>query len=164
MVMCLQKEISMRLRTVMRRHLASDARGQELVEFAFVFPILMMLLIGMFWIGRAISVKQALERAAREGARTALASPCATCGGRAESRREVRAAVDGALSAASLNTANATTQVNWNQPFDPGAQQYYVVSGVTVTVTYPVQLTIPFTAWNGTTINLSSTVSMRQEF
>jgi hypothetical protein len=54
--------------------------------------------------------------------------------------------------------------VSRNQVLDPSDPAKYQVSGVTVTVTYPVKLYIPFTAWNGTTINLSSTVSMRQEF
>jgi hypothetical protein len=35
---------------------------------------------------------------------------------------------------------------------------------VQVVITYPVQLNIPFTPQNLTTITLTSTVTMRQEF
>ena len=160
---CLQKEISARVRTALLRFLASDARGTELLEFAMVLPILMMLLIGTVWIGRAVSVYQALGRAAREGARVALASTCATCGS-ASNYGAANTAVNDALTAASLDTSNATISVTPIPTLNPSDPANYQVSGVTVAVIYPVQLNIPFTGLNGTTINLSSTVTMRQEF
>jgi len=162
--MCLQKEISTRVHASLPRRLTSDARGTELLEFAMVLPILVSLLLGAVWIGRAVSVYEALGRAAREGARVALASTCATCGN-ASNFGAANTAVSDALTAASLDTSimvpPTITPIPVLNPNDPANFQ---VSGVTVTVAYPVQLNIPFTPQNLTTITLSSTVTMRQEF
>lgn len=159
--MCLQKEISTRARTGLLRFLAREARGTELFEFALVLPILMMLLIGTVWIGRAVSVYQALGRAAREGARVYLATTCATCG---NTQNDPTTTIDNVLTAASLDFTQASVVFNNNQPLDSGDPANYRVQGVTVSVTYPVQLNIPFTPQNATTINVTSVVSMRQEF
>jgi Flp pilus assembly protein TadG len=159
--MCLQKEISTGVHASLLRRLASDARGTELLEFALVLPVLVMLLLGAVWIGRAVSVYQALGRAAREGARVALASTCATCG---NGQTDPTTTIDNALTAASLDYTQASVVFNNNQALDPGDPANYQVAGVTVSITYPVQLNIPFTPWNGAAINLSSTVTMRQEF
>jgi hypothetical protein len=48
-----------------------DTRGQALVEFALVFPILMMFLFGIIVWGLGIFYQQQLQNAAREGARYA---------------------------------------------------------------------------------------------
>ena len=47
-------------------------RGQALVEFALILPILMILLMGIIEFGRAWNVKQVLTDASREGARLAV--------------------------------------------------------------------------------------------
>jgi Flp pilus assembly protein TadG len=162
---CLQKEIGKRVRPGSLRFFASDVRGSELFEFAMVLPVLAMLLIGAVWIGRAMMVYQALGRAARDGARAALATTCASCGNARTSNSDVTTIVTKDLKAASLDTSSLTPPtVKRNQVLDPGVPAKYQDSGVTVTVTYPVKLYIPFTPWNGTKITLSSTVSMRQEF
>jgi Flp pilus assembly protein TadG len=160
--MCLQKEIPSRVRSSLVRRLASEARGTELLEFALVLPILVMLLLGAVWIGRAVSVYQALGRAAREGARVALASSCATCGN-ATNFGAANTAVSDALTAASLDSSDATISID-QIPLNPSDPVIYQSNGVKVVVGYPVQLNIPFTPWNGASITLSSTVSMRQEF
>ncbi len=125
-----------------------------------------MLLIGIVWLGRAVSIYQALGRAAREGARVALAPTCATCGSANASDAEVDNVVDGVLTSATIDTTNPglVITVDRNQALDPSDPANYQVTGVTVTVAYPVQLTIPFTTVNGTTITLQSKASMRQEF
>lgn len=46
--------------------------GQALVEFALVFPIAIILLLGVFDIGRAVFLYNGLTNAAREGARLAI--------------------------------------------------------------------------------------------
>jgi Flp pilus assembly protein TadG len=45
------------------------SRGQALVEFAFVFPVFMLLLFGLIDVGRYVYVSNALNQASREGAR-----------------------------------------------------------------------------------------------
>jgi Flp pilus assembly protein TadG len=159
--MCLQKEISMRVHACLPRRLASDARGTELLEFALVLPVLVMLLLGAVWMGQVVSVYQALGRAAREGARVYLAPASATLG---NGQTDPTTTIDNALTAASLDYTQASVVFNNNQALNPGDPANYQVAGVTVSVTYPVKLNIPFTPWNGTRINLISTVTMRQEF
>ena len=46
-------------------------RGQSLVEFALVVPILLLMLVGMIEFGRAWNVSQTVTFAARQGARKA---------------------------------------------------------------------------------------------
>jgi hypothetical protein len=73
-------------------------------------------------------------------------------------------AANNALTAASLNAANGTVNVNPVPPLDPSDPANFQVNGVQVVITYPVQLNIPFTPQNLTTITLTSIVTMRQEF
>jgi Flp pilus assembly protein TadG len=164
--MCLQKEIRRDEPTVLRRRLTPDRRGVALVEFAMVFPVLTTLLLGTFWIGRAVSVYQALERAAREGARVAVVHPCASCNPGAANDSAIDDAVDDALQAASLDMSNPDLRIEIarNQPLDSSVPPNYQASAVTVTVFYSVHLNIPFTSLKAAKIPLSSRVSMRQEF
>ena len=137
--MCLQKEISTRVHASLPRRLASDARGAELLEFALVLPVLVSLLLGAVWIGRAVSVYQALGRAAREGARVYLASTCAkSCG---NGQTDPTTTIDNALTAASLDYTQASVSFNNNQTLDPGDPANYQVAGVTA-VSY-THLTLP---------------------
>jgi len=159
MAKCLQKETWTRVCGNFLRQLASDSRGNELVEFASVVPVLMMLLIGIFWFGRGYSVYQALGRAAREGARVALAPTCATCG---DSVVGATATIDNALTNSSLDPALANITVSRSQVLVPGnLPNYDQVPGVTVTIRYPLRLRMPFLPRR---INLTSVVSMRQEY
>ena len=47
-------------------------KGQALVEFALVFPIIVLLLLAMFDAGRAVFIYNGLTNAAREGVRLAI--------------------------------------------------------------------------------------------
>jgi hypothetical protein len=62
----------------MTRH--AKPRGQAMVEFALVFPIFILLMVGMFDLGRVIWVNNTLATAAREAARYAIVhgakAPC----------------------------------------------------------------------------------------
>ena len=49
------------------------SRGQSLVEFAFVVPLFMLILLGMLEFGIAFTHDQTLAYATREGARTGAA-------------------------------------------------------------------------------------------
>jgi Flp pilus assembly protein TadG len=53
---------------------ARRCRGQALIEFAFVMPVTLLLLLGIIDFGRAYVASIALEGAAREGARLAIDS------------------------------------------------------------------------------------------
>jgi TadE-like protein len=47
-------------------------RGQSMVEFALIFPIFILLLVGMFDLGRVVWVNNTLATASREAARFAV--------------------------------------------------------------------------------------------
>ena len=61
------------------RKIATGTTGSEIAEAALVLPILFMLLLGIYWFGRAFNVYATINHAAREGARVAVAQQCATC-------------------------------------------------------------------------------------
>lgn len=50
----------------------SKTRGQAMVEFAIIFPVFILLLVGMFDFGRVVWVNNTLATAAREAARYAI--------------------------------------------------------------------------------------------
>jgi Flp pilus assembly protein TadG len=52
--------------------LRRSARGQSLVEFAMVFPVFILILIGLFDLGRAVFAFNTLSNASRESARVAI--------------------------------------------------------------------------------------------
>jgi Flp pilus assembly protein TadG len=75
---------------VTRRPSVRRARGQSLVEFALVFPIFLLLLFGLIDIGRFVYTANALNEAAREGARFgSVAAWSQSCGGTREACVEV---------------------------------------------------------------------------
>jgi hypothetical protein len=55
-------------------------RGQDLVEFALIFPFLAIIIFGIIDLGRATYYYSALQNAAREGARYAIVHPDVTLG------------------------------------------------------------------------------------
>ena len=61
-----------RLRSSRRSRRDDPRRGQALVEFALVVPILLLLLLGIVDFARAWNVYEVLTDAAREGAREAV--------------------------------------------------------------------------------------------
>ncbi len=150
------------------RRVAGEERGAEIVEFAIVAPLLLALIIGIVWLGRAYNVYQTITRAAREGARFAVAPSCSSCGNTFPTDTEVQNVINGALTASHLDPkqVNPAVVITRNQvldPSDPGTSQ---VSGVVITFGYPFQFVVPFTSLTGTKgkITINTKVQMRQEF
>lgn len=54
------------------RSLARPRRGQALVETALVLPIFLLVVFGLFDLGRVVFLKVELENAVREGARAGM--------------------------------------------------------------------------------------------
>jgi hypothetical protein len=66
-----------------RRH----HRGQTLVEFALILPILILLLMGIFDFGRAVYAYNTISNAAREAVRVGIVDQtCGTIGAEADAR------------------------------------------------------------------------------
>ncbi|MHB0858212.1 MAG: TadE/TadG family type IV pilus assembly protein [Anaerolineae bacterium] len=61
--------------TVKGKRLLSDERGQDLVEFALVFPLFALLVFGIMEFGIIIFSYNTVANAAREGARYAIVRP-----------------------------------------------------------------------------------------
>ena len=80
--------------------------GQSLIEFALVFPLFILLMMGLFDIGRAILYYSALNTAVREGTRVAIVQP--DC----DYRSDPGDCESGYLEAYPLNCQNATSTAN----------------------------------------------------
>jgi Flp pilus assembly protein TadG len=156
---------SARFRFFAARRLASSS-GAELVETGLVLTILLTLMVGIFWLGRAYNIYETITRAAREGARFAVSPSCATCGNAFPSDAEVDAVINSALSASALNPANVSPAISImrDQILDPNAPTANQVAGVIVSFGYPVQLFIPFTSLRSSSFTITTQVQMRQEF
>ena len=127
--------------------LRREQHGQALVEMALVIPLFFLLLFGVIEMGRIGHAYITVSSAARAGARLA------TIGG---TDLEIREAVLNAAPA--LNSSALTVEITPNQLNRQSGQ------GVSVQVTYPVQLIIPIISNvipNPVVVN--STLNMRLE-
>jgi Flp pilus assembly protein TadG len=148
-------EMSMNIRD--RQH----ERGQALIEAAITIPILLMLMVGIFEIGRAYQTWQVLTNAAREGARMSI-TPSSTQSATTALIRQYMA--EGQLS----ESAAAAVVVNTGASIDVNGTP---VSASAVTVDYPfefimlqpvVRLVAP-SATVGGPITMRATAIMRNE-
>ena len=155
-----------------------DTRGAELLEMAIILPVLLTVLIGIFWFARAYNIYETITRAAREGVRAAVVPSCATCGnnflagsgngycGTANPPPSdgIDGAISSSLSASSLDPCSAGAVITVNQhqklnldPNNPNAE-WTVVS-----ITYPFKFNLPFTSLNLTSVPISTQVQMLEE-
>jgi Flp pilus assembly protein TadG len=144
------------------RGIAAGESGAELLEFAFVVQMLLMLLIGIFWIGRAYNTYESITRAAREGTKALVLTSCAMCtpANTPYTASEVHTDfVDPALVAATLDPTKVQGYTSQFVFMDTDN----ATCGVQVSFTYPFQVAIPFTEFNADTINLHTAVQMRLE-
>jgi Flp pilus assembly protein TadG len=151
------------------RGIADDDLSVELVEFGLVVPLLLMLVIGIVWVGRAFNVYETITRAAREGARYAVLPssyaagnayadlPTASCASNTVAFNNYVAPV---LTADSLDP---TKVLNYCQKAVWLENTYPQQCGIVVSFTYPVQMEIPFTTLNATTFNIPTQAQMRLE-
>ena len=109
-----------------------EERGQDLVEFALIAPILFLLLFGLMEFGVAIWHYNTLAQAAREGARAALVW--------AEDYREdmARSAAVGYAQGVGIGVTNADVDYgdDWFIIVDPDDGLERHVPTVAVTITY----------------------------
>lgn len=55
-----------------RHHVSGAPRGQSLVEFTLIVPVLLVLLMGILDLGRAVAAYNSVSNAARSAARVAI--------------------------------------------------------------------------------------------
>ena len=114
------------IRRVQRqRRSPRDERGQALVEFALVLPILMIILLGTLQFGIAFFQWQQLSAAVSEGARIGIVSA---------SEANPAATVRTAAEQAAPGLADGIT-INVDGAFTPGQD-------ITVTGTFPVSINV----------------------
>jgi Flp pilus assembly protein TadG len=116
-----------------------NEKGQAMVEFAIVMPILFVLVFGIVQFGITFNHYLTLTDAVRAGARQAAVSRALPDpAGAAESR--VRSAAAGSLSDANDTSALVVTVT----PYDPASGQAQFAQGgdVTVTATYPYSINL----------------------
>jgi Flp pilus assembly protein TadG len=138
---------------------AAGRRGQSLVEFALVVPMLLLMVVGLIEFGRAWNVNQVVTFAARQGARTAAVMN-ASGNTAQEIRDSVLNVVTTSLQSANYACGNCVTILGEAS----GANE-----PVTVTVSVPFQfflfgpvMALAGQSWDGS-INLRSTAVMRNE-
>jgi len=107
-----------------------SARGAELIEFALVLPVLLLLIAGILDMGFLFNNYAVVTNAAREGARMAAVP------GWVET--DVRARVNGYLAGAGLTLTGVTTSVE-PVAVDVGGRS---INAVKVVVTYPYNFLI----------------------
>jgi len=157
-------------RFLLRTAVAAE-KGTQLVEAAFVLPILLMLLLGIIWTGRGYMVYETITRAAREGARYEVLPSCASCGNATldpsssacldKSSATFQNYIKPALQATNLDANRVTNYCQKTQWLNTGDDPQSC--GVVISFTYPTEMAVPFTSLNMTTINISTQVQMRNE-
>ena len=129
-----------------RKMLGND-KGQNLVEFALVVPLLLLLVIGIAELGRAWMTKNILTGAAREAVRMYAVK---------DNTAAATARATNILSSAALDPAL------WNiTPILPGADGSL---GYRVDYKFPLAIAGFIPGLSGTEIPLSSTTTMRKEW
>jgi Flp pilus assembly protein TadG len=164
-------------------------RGSEIAEAALVLPIFFLILLGIYWFGRAFNVYATINHAAREGALVATMSNCASCGNSPVATSKVASVVTAALQAAGLtpgkiqpyapaavfcpgappcDSTNSNITICSNVQLTPATSPGLPVCGVTVSFQYPYNFSLPVPVppygSNGFNLQLKANVQMQGEY
>jgi Flp pilus assembly protein TadG len=171
------------------KKLVAGTGASEIAEAALVLPIFFLVLLGIYWFGRAFNSYATINHAAREGALLATMSNCASCGNTPATALAVAGAVTAALQASGLdpskiqayapppifcpgappcNSANSNITICSNVRLTPALAPGLPVCGVTVTFEYPYNFSLPFPVppygANGFNLELKADVQMKGEY
>ena len=171
------------------RRLLRNERASEIAEAALVMPLTFLMLLGIYWFGRAFNTYATINHAAREGARALIAQSCANCGNASPTFANVNTVITRAMQASSLDpsqarpiapsipgicgggnfTSNCTSSnpgfnICSNAALTYLADPYPQVCGVTISFQYPYQFWFPFTSLNNQKIWLTAEVHMVGEY
>lgn len=131
--------------------LKRNEKGQGLVEFALVLPLLLLLLLGIIQFGIIFSSQIAITNAAREGARVA-----AVGANNGEIRDRINSSIGGHIFLPQLEDANIVYPAS---NLVEGDEVTVTISGVQLKLIVPV----PDVFVPGSVIMLSGQASMRLE-
>lgn len=166
--------------------IVTGSGGQEIAEFAVVFPLLLMVLLAIISFGRAYNVYSTIVRAAQDGVAVASTFKCAgSCSNLAATNAEVVTAVTSAMAASKVDdnpiilytptpaplacsgvtpsgcasSSNITICRNMQLNTSGAPQQ----CGSIVSFQYPYQFSIPFVTINMQTIRLTAVAERQME-
>lgn len=129
------------------KKLAKESKGQSLVEFALILPVLLFLFMGIIQFGYVLNAYMIMTGINRDAARVGSVS---------NSDEDIRQAIQRDNSVLDANKLSVTIQPN----------EYYRRRGdsLTVSLKYPVPIIVPlFESISAGSIQLSSSVTMRVE-
>jgi Flp pilus assembly protein TadG len=139
------------MRTLRTKQRRTDERGQALVEFALILPIILLLVVGMLEFARAWNLHQTMTDAAREGARRAVLADLNDPTG--QTQDSVKKAMWDRLAMFGYDPAHATMTIN------PLADWKSTGKAITVTLVCPYRFWV--VPWM--TISMRSSFTMRNE-
>lgn len=132
---------------VMALKCVRNKKGQALVEFAIILPVIMLLLMGMLEFGMMLNTYLELENASREGARTGIVGSTDT-----DILNRIITISPG------LDSKKLTVNIT------PDVSQRTSGATLTVEVTYSYQMTVPIISnLFSNPIQLNAQTSMRIE-
>jgi hypothetical protein len=103
------------------KRLRTETSGQEIAEAAIILPVAFLILMAIFWCGRAYNIYATVNHAAAEGARIAASPTCARCSNIYPADGTVATTVSSILQASSLDPNQIGTYVPTPPPvFCPG--------------------------------------------
>lgn len=149
-----------------RRH----ARGQSLVEFALVFPIIILLVVAFVEVGRAVFAYNTIANAARQAARVATVNQLTDVTDCDETRPiedpyephwSIRGCAIAAANTLGITTANVS--VSYAPPPSTAltcSPTLHVGCIASVTVTYSYSISTPFVNWIIRPFTMSQTSQM----
>jgi Flp pilus assembly protein TadG len=131
--------------------LGRDERGQALVEFALILPIILLLVVGMLEFARAWNLHQVMTDAAREAARRAVLADTDSPSG--QTQDSVKAAMWNRLAQFGYDPSKATMTIS------PLANWKATSENITVTLVCPYRFWV--VPWMN--ITMRTTFTMRNE-
>lgn len=140
-----------------RRDRGRDDTGAQLVEFALIVPVLLLIVVGIINFGVLFGQKLSLNQAVREGARMAVV-PGVDNGASVNSQPEIQTLVRSSTGGL-VDQGTVTVGVSAGQ----GCGSLDVGDQLTVTATYPADLLVPMPI-PGFPLTLSSSSVYRCEW
>lgn len=143
----------------MTRRPDTDQRGQTLVEFAVVLPIIVLLMLGLFDFGRVVIFSAQLDNASRAGARVAIVnqSDDPSCLGGAKTFKCAAADITAGMGMMATDiddlvitgsdctlpsNCSATVTVTYSfEPITPLVSSFFGPVGLSSTTTMPIERT-----------------------
>jgi Flp pilus assembly protein TadG len=163
--------------------------GSEVAEAALVLPLVFMMLLGIYWFGRAFNIYATINHAAQQGARAGVAQTCATCGNASVLNSQGPTIITNLMNASHVDPAqiqsyrpalnfcsgnigsncvsvgsSGTISMCNNVQITPVTSPGPPVCGVAVSFQYPYQFWLPFTSLNNQQIALKVNVQMKGEY